>query len=72
MKWISLKGIGGTNYKMSCPKRSGGGGGGVIREGELQHKSRLPHSGFIREGGLNRAFTVVWVARRTSTINKAL
>lgn len=42
-------------------------GGGGIREGELQHKNR----GFIREGGLNRAFTVVWVAKRTSTLSKA-
>ena len=25
MKWISLWGIEGTNYKISCPKREGGG-----------------------------------------------
>ena len=59
MDFVIRKG-GTNNYKISYPKK-GGGGGVFIRE-EGKYRNQLPNGGLIREGlidgWLNRAFTV--------------
>ena len=52
---------------MLCRHSQKGGGGGVLERENFSIKT----GGVIRERGINRAFKVVWVAKRTSTINKA-